>query len=549
MWRAVRRLSTAFAILGLLSATSHAAWPDCSKGDDVDRRLTACTAIIEGNDLGQRELSAAYTVRASLYLAKNQFDLAIEDLAKAIELDPAAAPAYDLRGAAFHRMGKFDRAIEDFNEAIRRNPKFLTAYSNRGHAYLAIGERELAMADFRKVLELPGGTKQLEFIQNLARSSVEKLTQAKDLNPDPDPALSETIVKVPLSLRLPNGAEHHGEFVLTTFKPRGPGPFPAVIVSHGHSGVLRTMFGRNRILWSYFMQRGFAVLAPTRIGHGVSSIPIDPESPRLPVGVVPQGSDGGCDLFDFRLPVGAGSAHILATIEYASNLSWVDKNRIVLVGGSAGGLYSLVAAGTAASGIKAVVNFSGGAGGLATRPEHPCNPGNVKALLSAAGKNNSIPTIWFYSENDKNFGAEIPRAWHDAYVSAGGRAEFHMLPPLGEDGHNIIGPGTKYWLPLLDEFLTMNGFKPRQLPADAPPPTGFAPIGDTSKVPLVDDKGRAAYAIFLRQSVLRAFAIGPDGFWAYSAGKFDALAEALARCGQNGRRVCKLYAVNDDVVW
>ena len=140
------------------------------------------------------------------------------------------------------------------------------------------------------------------------------------------------------------------------------------------------------------------------------------------------------------------------------------------------------------------MNFVGGLGGLPTRPGRPCNPNNVMALLAEAGRNNTIPTICLYAENDANFGAAVPREWLAAYVAAGGRAEFHMLPPLGDDGHNIIGPGTKHWLPLVDEFLMANGFKPRQLPPDAPQPSQFAPLEDTAKVPLVNDKGRAAYA-------------------------------------------------------
>jgi hypothetical protein len=87
----------------------------------------------------------------------------------------------------------------------------------------------------------------------------------------------------------------------------------------------------------------------------------------------------------------------------------------------------------------------------------PCNPDGVAAILSTAGKSNPIPTLWLYSDNDKPFGPSIPRQWYAAYIKAGGKAEFHMLPPLGEDGHEIISLGRSHWMPLLDGFLASNG--------------------------------------------------------------------------------------------
>jgi hypothetical protein len=81
-----------------------------------------------------------------------------------------------------------------------------------------------------------------------------------------------------------------------------------------------------------------------------------------------------------------------------------------------------------------------------------------------AARRGAIPSIWFYAENDRFWGAKLPRAWHAAYVEAGGTAEFHMLPPLPEDGHEIIGSGYEHWRPRLDHFLTSMGFAPRKLP-------------------------------------------------------------------------------------
>jgi len=358
-------------------------------------------------------------------------------------------------------------------------------------------------------------------------------------DPQPDPKLNEEIVKLPLALKLPNGADHVGEFVLTTFRPNGPGPFPTVIMSHGRDARKRAVFGRSRMLAAFWTRRGFAVLAPTRIGYGVSGTAVDPEA-----------VSGQCPTWHFEQNASAIRAHIRATVEYAALQPWVDKDNLVLAGGSAGGAGSVVAGADRLPGLKAVVNFAGGFGGrIADRILPSCNPQSVERMMAAAGKDNPIPSIWFYAENDGRYGPQVPRAWHAAYVAAGGNAELHVFPPLGEDGHDMISLGGERWRPLLDRFLLSNGFTPRKPPADAPPPTGFASLQDVPTVSRISQRCRELYGDFLVKDVPRAFAIGPGGNCAYFAGQPDVIAKSLNRCRETAKQECKLYAVNDDVVW
>ena len=43
----------------------------------------------------------------------------------------------------------------------------------------------------------------------------------------------------------------------------------------------------------------------------------------------------------------------------------------------------------------------------------------------------------------------------DAYKLAGGRAEYHLLPPAGSDGHDLVHQkeAERLWAPLLEKFL------------------------------------------------------------------------------------------------
>ena len=85
---------------------------------------------------------------------KNDFDGAIVDYTKAIELDPRAAVAFYNRGLARHHQGDFDGAIADATEAIRLSPGFADAYYDRGTIRIIKGDLAGGKADHDKAIAL-----------------------------------------------------------------------------------------------------------------------------------------------------------------------------------------------------------------------------------------------------------------------------------------------------------------------------------------------------------------------------------------------------------
>jgi tetratricopeptide (TPR) repeat protein len=83
-----------------------------------------------------------------------QFDEAIADYAKAIELNPQKVSAYAGRGRALFGKKQFDESIADFTKAIGLDPKNTEAYINRGNALQAKSDLDRALADYTKVIEL-----------------------------------------------------------------------------------------------------------------------------------------------------------------------------------------------------------------------------------------------------------------------------------------------------------------------------------------------------------------------------------------------------------
>ncbi len=98
--------------------------------------------------------AGAYNNRGLAYSELKQYDRAIENYRKAIELNPKYAEAYSNRGLAYSELKQYDRAIEDYGKAIKLNPDLPEAYNNRGLAYYELKQYERAIENYGKALEL-----------------------------------------------------------------------------------------------------------------------------------------------------------------------------------------------------------------------------------------------------------------------------------------------------------------------------------------------------------------------------------------------------------
>ena len=74
----------------------------------------------------------AFNNRGIVYDHKGEYDRAIADYDRAIELVPNDATAYNNRGVAYGKKGDYDRAIRDYDQAIRLKPDHANAFINRG---------------------------------------------------------------------------------------------------------------------------------------------------------------------------------------------------------------------------------------------------------------------------------------------------------------------------------------------------------------------------------------------------------------------------------
>ena len=96
----------------------------------------------------------AYLNRGHAYSYKREYDKSITDYEQAIVIDPQFSLAYLNLGAVYQELGQFDQAIENYNHAIDIDPQNALTYFNRSTVYVKIGEREEAISDLERALEL-----------------------------------------------------------------------------------------------------------------------------------------------------------------------------------------------------------------------------------------------------------------------------------------------------------------------------------------------------------------------------------------------------------
>lgn len=98
-------------------------------------------------------------------------DASLNDLDRAIELDPSYDPAIGLRGALLCMKGEFARGMMELTTAIRMNPKRPEHYMIRGAVNRRQGDRNAAARDYEKALEsAPPHWEHREFVKNLLGS-------------------------------------------------------------------------------------------------------------------------------------------------------------------------------------------------------------------------------------------------------------------------------------------------------------------------------------------------------------------------------------------
>ncbi|BDS11778.1 tetratricopeptide repeat protein [Aureispira anguillae] len=87
-------------------------------------------------------------------LALKDFDDAINNYTKALEIKPTKGSTYFNRGVTYSLLRKHNNAIDDYTKVLQYAPEqAMMAHLNRGISYVEIQRRQEAIADFQQVLK------------------------------------------------------------------------------------------------------------------------------------------------------------------------------------------------------------------------------------------------------------------------------------------------------------------------------------------------------------------------------------------------------------
>ena len=96
-----------------------------------------------------------HAVLGECYLRQRQYEKAISECERAIDLNPNLADAYFHLGRVLHHAGKHKEAVKQFKKAIRLNPMPQSYfYLNLGFSYQHLGKHEDAIKAFKETIRM-----------------------------------------------------------------------------------------------------------------------------------------------------------------------------------------------------------------------------------------------------------------------------------------------------------------------------------------------------------------------------------------------------------
>ena len=225
-------------------------------------------------------------------------------------------------------------------------------------------------------------------------------------------------------------------------RPQGSEPFPTILFNHGagrsYDAVMTT-------LGSFFTERGYAFFMPYRRGHGLSSDQAPYFSDILDE-AFKRGGSPERDQTQVQLLEGPHLMDQLAALTWCRQQSFIDAERIFVIGSSLGGIQALLIASQTRQ-IKAVISFAAAALSWADSPK-------LRISMLNAARAAKVPIMLIQAENDAD--TTPSQALSAVMTEVNKPHRLKLFPKFGEkstDGHNFGYFGSKVWGPEVFAFM------------------------------------------------------------------------------------------------
>jgi carboxymethylenebutenolidase len=232
----------------------------------------------------------------------------------------------------------------------------------------------------------------------------------------------------------------------TLYKPEGAGPFPAVVYNHGSAAGMLSKEAFDA-LGPVFVKRGWVMFGPYRRGQGLSAA----AGPYIEDQINAAYKKGGISAADATAVRLLETDHLsdqLAALAWLRKQSFVEPQRIAVVGTSFGGIETVL--GAEKGSYCAAVDFAGAAMSWRRAPL-------IRALMIHAVQNSRVPIFFIQAQND--FDLSPSRVLSEAMKNADKKFEVKIYPPFGTakiDGHTFGYFGGSVWANDVFGFLNEN---------------------------------------------------------------------------------------------
>jgi len=218
-------------------------------------------------------------------------------------------------------------------------------------------------------------------------------------------------------------------------RPRGTGPFPAVLFNHGSApGTANNLAFTN--IAPLFVARGWVFFMPYRRGQGLS----ESAGPYIGDEIEKARRAGGLEAaaaVQLRLLQTDHLDDQLSGLAWLQGQGFIRRDQIAAFGNSFGGIEAVL--GAERGGYCAAVDASGAAESWASSPA-------LRDYLAASVRRIVVPVLFFQAEND--FDLSPTRVLFAAMREEGTPAEMKVYPAFGltsRDGHSFAYRGSSVW--------------------------------------------------------------------------------------------------------
>jgi len=227
-------------------------------------------------------------------------------------------------------------------------------------------------------------------------------------------------------VKFKNGALSLGGVI---YKPKGIGPFPAILYNHGSAPGMLNDHVSDR-LGPVFAKKGWVFFMPYRRGQGLSAS----AGPYVMDEVEAAEKKGGMPAAAATMTRLLKTDHLsdqLAALDWLKKQSFVQPNQVAEFGNSFGGIETVL--GTQHGKYCAAIDASGGAMSWDSAPM-------LQTTMIEAVRNSQVPVFFFQAENDFNLS---PSKTLSAEMKKAGKPyELKFYPSFGKaakDGSDIWG--------------------------------------------------------------------------------------------------------------